>query len=442
MNLTDLSTFMRENGIVGAGGAGFPSYAKLNTKADTIILNCAECEPLLRLHRQLLAQKSFEILTALDEVAQAVGAERIIIAIKGSYTSTIEAVKASLPSFPKAEIGILQDVYPAGDEVVAIYGVTGRIVPPGRLPIEVGCIVYNVETMYNLYRALKEKKPVTHKYVTVGGAVRSPSTFRVPLGMTFDEVVALAGGPAIEDYAYISGGPMTGRLGSGLDTVNKTTNAILVLPQDHYVVMKRKTPVTISMKRAMSSCCQCQMCTDSCSRHLLGYPIQPHLFMRSATSGVTKDLTPYLNTAFCSQCGVCEMYACGQGLSPRTLIGEFKRSMSKNAIKPPQDIVPEGVNPDRDYRRISMSRLRARLGLERYNHKAPIMPDTITPAKVRIAMSQHIGAPAVPAVSVGDTVTEGQVIAGTESSKLGVNIHSSITGRVIGVNDRFITIEA
>lgn len=442
MNLTDLSTFMRENGIVGAGGAGFPSYAKLNTKADTIILNCAECEPLLRLHRQLLAQKSFEILTALDEVAQAVGAERIIIAIKGSYTSTIEAVKASLPSFPKAEIGILQDVYPAGDEVVAIYGVTGRIVPPGKLPIEVGCIVYNVETMYNLYRALKEKKPVTHKYVTVGGAVKSPSTFRVPLGMTFDEVVALAGGPAIEDYAYISGGPMTGRLGSGLDTVTKTTNAILVLPQDHYVVMKRKTPITISMKRAMSSCCQCQMCTDSCSRHLLGYPIQPHLFMRSATSGITKDLTPYLNTAFCSQCGVCEMYACGQGLSPRTLIGEFKRSMSKNGIKPPQDVVLEGVNPDRDFRRISMSRLRARLGLERYNHKAPIMPDIITPAKVRIAMSQHIGAPAVPAVSVGDTVTEGQVIAGTESSKLGVNIHSSITGRVIDVNDRFITIEA
>lgn len=442
MNLTDLSTFMRENGIVGAGGAGFPSYAKLNTKADTIILNCAECEPLLRLHRQLLAQKSFEILTALNEVAQAVGAERIIIAIKGSYTSTIEAVKASLPSFPKAEIGILQDVYPAGDEVVAIYGVTGRIVPPGKLPIEVGCIVYNVETMYNLYRALKEKKPVTHKYVTVGGAVKTPSTFRVPLGMTFDEVVALAGGPAIEDYAYISGGPMTGRLGSGLDTVTKTTNAILVLPQDHYVVMKRKTPVTISMKRAMSSCCQCQMCTDSCSRHLLGYPIQPHLFMRSATSGVTKDLTPYLNTAFCSQCGVCEMYACGQGLSPRTLIGEFKRSMSQNGIKPPQDVVLEGVNPDRDFRRISMSRLRARLGLERYNHKAPIMPDIITPARVRIAMSQHIGAPAVPAVSAGDAVTEGQVIAGTESSKLGVNIHSSITGRVIDVNDKFITIEA
>lgn len=442
MTLADLSTFMRENGIVGAGGAGFPSYAKLNKKADTIILNCAECEPLLRLHRQLLAKKTFEIMTALREVAQAVEAERVIIAVKGSYTSTIEAVKTYLDSFPMIELGILQDVYPAGDEVIAIYGTTGRVVPPGKLPIEVGVIVYNVETMYNLYCAMTDKAPVTHKYVTVGGAVEKPATYLVPLGMSFKELVKLAGEPTVEDYAYICGGPMTGRLAADSDVVTKTTNAILVLPKNHYVVMKRTTPVSMSMKRAMSSCCQCQMCTDLCPRHLIGYPIQPHLFMRSATSGATGDLEPYLNTAFCSQCGVCEMFACVQGLNPRTLIGEFKKGMGKNGVKLLKDVEAGEINPDRDYRRISMSRLRARLGLEQYNHKAPISEDVIVPGRVKILMSQHIGVPAVPSVKAGDMVEEGQIVGKIEDGKLGVNVHSSVRGRVLDVNDKFVLIEA
>ncbi|MBE5948023.1 MAG: NADH-quinone oxidoreductase subunit J [Lachnospiraceae bacterium] len=442
MTLADLSTFMRENGIVGAGGAGFPSYAKLNKKADTIILNCAECEPLLRLHRQLLAKKTFEIMTALREVAQAVEAEQVIIAVKGSYTSTIEAVKAHLDSFPMIKLGILQDVYPAGDEVIAIYGTTGRVVPPGKLPIEVGVIVYNVETMYNLYVAMTEKKPVTHKYVTVGGAVENPATYLVPLGMSFKEVVKLAGKPTVEDCAYICGGPMTGKLATDNDVVTKTTNAILVLPKNHYVIMKRMTPVSMSMKRAMSSCCQCQMCTDLCPRHLIGYPIQPHLFMRSATSGVTKDLEPYFNTAFCSQCGVCEMFACVQGLNPRTLIGEFKKGMGKNGVKLAKDVEAGGVHPDRDFRRISMSRLRAKLGLEQYNHKAPISEDVIAPRRVKIMMSQHIGVPATPFVKTGDKVEVGQVIGKIEEGKLGVNVHSSVAGKVLDVKDKFVLIEA
>ncbi len=174
MNINELKSILKNSGIVGAGGAGFPSYAKLNEKADTIVLNCAECEPLLKLHRQVMDKYAFEILSALETVRTVLGAKEIIIAIKPSYKAAVESVKAQLKSFKNAKIGLLPEVYPAGDEVVTIYEVTGRVVPPGKLPIEVGVIVYNVETMLNAYYAITEGKGVTHKYITVTGEVKTP----------------------------------------------------------------------------------------------------------------------------------------------------------------------------------------------------------------------------------------------------------------------------
>jgi len=321
MNITALSALMRENGVVGAGGAGFPSYAKLNEKADTIILNCAECEPLLKLHRQVLEKYAYEIISTLEIIAEAVGAEHVIIAVKGSYREAVEAVRAQLPVFKKTEIGLLPETYPAGDEVITIYETTKRVVPPGSLPIEVGVIVYNVETIYNVYRAMAEKEPVTYKYITIDGEVARPVTLKAPLGISYYELIELAGGATVKDPVLIGGGPMTGRIVSGYDTVTKTSNAVLVMPKDALIVRKKTTRIQTDMKRAMAACCQCQMCTDLCPRHLLGHPIEPHAFMRSASSGVTRDVTPYINTMFCSQCGLCEMFSCFQSLSPRTLIG-------------------------------------------------------------------------------------------------------------------------
>ena len=175
MNLTELSTLMQNAGVAGAGGAGFPSYAKLNAAADTIILNCAECEPLLKLHRQVLAKYANEILATLTVIADAVEADNIIIAVKPHYKEAVDAVKANLASYPKARIGLLPEVYPAGDEVVTIYETTGRVVKPGALPITVGVTVFNVETVYNIYRALHEAAPVTDKYITITGAVKNPA---------------------------------------------------------------------------------------------------------------------------------------------------------------------------------------------------------------------------------------------------------------------------
>ena len=442
MNINELGRIMRENGIVGAGGAGFPSYAKLNEKADTIILNCAECEPLLKLHRQVLEKYAFEIMTALTAVKEATQAERVIIAVKPAYKGAVDAVNANLGSFKDITIGYLPEVYPAGDEVITIYETTGRVVAPGAIPISVGCIVYNVETMLNLYFAMTADKPVTSKYITIAGEVKKPVTLKVTLGMTVNELVELAGGVTVNDPVYISGGPMTGRICNGYDVITKTSNAILVMPKDHYIVLKRSQSTKVNVKRAMASCCQCQMCTDLCPRHLLGHPITPHMFMRSVSSGTAQDIKPLLDTMFCSACGLCEMYSCGQGLSPRTLIGEYKGALRKNGVPVPKDAVLKPVAPYRNERRVPMERLTARIGLTRYDMPAPMVDEEVKADTVKIQLTQHIGAPAKAFVAVGDKVVVGQPIGGTDDDKLGVKIHATISGTVTDVNDRFVTIKA
>ena len=171
MDIKELSMVMQENGIVGAGGAGFPSYAKLNAQTETLILNCAECEPLLKLHRQLLETYAMEIVETFHMIGQAVGAKEMVIGIKRSYKKTIDALQSVLEEYPAVRLGLLEEVYPAGDEVVLIYELTKMVVPTGGLPIACGVTVYNVETVYNTYRAVTCGLPVVDKLVSIVGEV-------------------------------------------------------------------------------------------------------------------------------------------------------------------------------------------------------------------------------------------------------------------------------
>ena len=136
MQINELKAIAREFGIVGAGGAGFPAYAKMTDQADTVILNCVECEPLLKLHRQLLAAHREEILQMLEEVRTVLGAKEAVIGIKSEYTTTIRAVEEILGEYPNIRICSLKASYPMGDEVVLIYEATGRVIKPGGLPID------------------------------------------------------------------------------------------------------------------------------------------------------------------------------------------------------------------------------------------------------------------------------------------------------------------
>ena len=440
MNIKELSSILQENGIVGAGGAGFPTYAKLNENAETIILNCAECEPLLRLHRQLLEKNAREIVSTFHMMGQTMGSKDIVIGIKKAYKQAIEALNSVIGDYPGVRLGLLDEVYPAGDEVVLIYEVTGKVVRPGGLPIECGVAVFNVETVYNVYRAIQKNTPVVDKLVSVVAEVNNPVTVRVPLGCTIDEVVKLAGGQRIPNAVYFIGGPMMGRIGTGAEPVTKTTNAVLVLPEDHLIIQKKKRKASIDLKRAAASCCQCTMCTDLCPRNRLGHPIEPHKFMRAATCKDVQDTNIFVNTLFCSSCGLCEMYSCMQSLSPRSLMADYKAGLRAAGIRPPQDVTPKPVGEEREYRKVPMERLMARLDLTKYNKEAPLDNEVVDVKKVCILLSQHIGAPATAIVHVGDKVERGQMIA--EPSKgLSVAIHASISGTVTEVHDKYVVIE-
>lgn len=439
MEIKELQKILQENGVVGAGGAGFPTYAKLTDKADTILMNCAECEPLLKLHRQLLEKHAYEIMKTFELVRQTVDAGEAIIGIKKSYVQTVNALKQHIEEFPHMRIHLLEEVYPMGDEVVLIYEATGRVVRPGGLPIEQGVAVFNVETIYNAYRAIEKQKPVTDKYVSVVAEVSKPVTVRVPLGCTLDEVVAQAGNVTVKDPVYFVGGPMMGRIGSGSEPVTKTTNAILVLPKDHTIVTKKQRTSSIDLKRAASICCQCYTCTDLCPRNNLGHPINPALFMRAASNQDFRDLNPYLDAAFCSSCGVCEMYSCPQNLAPRSLLADMKGGLRKAGVRPPQGVQPKTVQESREYRKVPEERLMARLSLTKYDKDAPMDETLVAVPKVTINLSQHIGAPAQAIVKVGDQVTRGQMIA-QPANGLSVAIHATICGKVTEVTDRHIVI--
>ncbi|MCI9138668.1 MAG: NADH-quinone oxidoreductase subunit J [Lachnospiraceae bacterium] len=443
MEIQELKNIMRESGIVGAGGAGFPSYGKLDKRMETIVLNCAECEPLLRVHRQLLRKYAYEILEALDIIAEAVEAKKVIIAVKGVYRKTIEAVERAFTEKKRLcpmEIGALPEIYPAGDEVITIYEVTGKVVPPGKLPIDIGIGVFNVETIYNVYRAVFEKQPVTYKYLTIGGEVREPKTIKAPIGMKIEEAVKLAGGSLVEEPVYVHGGPMTGPLVSGEEVITKTSNAVLVFHKNHLVVQNKKRKNSISMKRAMASCCQCRMCTDLCPRNLLGHPIEPHEFMKAATSGVTRNIEPFLNTYYCSQCGICEMYACMQNLAPKSLIASYKMGLREKQVKPMENPSFTDVHPMRRERKVPMKRLIAKLGLTAYDKEAPLTEEMPMASFLKIPLGQHIGALAKPEVAKGDKVVTGQKIAGAMEDKLSVSYHAPMNGEVWEVTEHIIMI--
>lgn len=441
MGIDEIKAALKNAGVVGAGGAGFPAYGKLNSGADILLLNCAECEPLLQLHRKLLAQKSEEVISAFCEIGNALGVKRCVIGIKSAYKTTLDAIRPVAARYPNVEIKTLNEVYPAGDEVVLIYEATGRVVAPGALPITQGVIVFNVETLYNAYRALHGNMPVTDKLVTVTCEVAKPQTLLVPVGATVQEAVDYCGGATVRDPVFVSGGAMMGKIVSGGDVITKTTNAILVLPKDHTVVRQKRRNAVVDARRAQSACCQCHMCTDLCPRHLLGHPIDPSRFMRAVSNRNARDTEAYVNALYCSGCGLCEAFSCMQGLSPRVLLGVAKNELRKGGIKPsPQ--VPAPVASARAGRGVPVERLTARLGLAAYADADAPLGAVLPVTRVRVPLQMHIGAPAVPVVANGERVEKGQEIA-RPAEGLSVGVHAPIAGIAqLGGNEILITAQA
>ncbi len=430
---------VQESGIVGAGGAGFPAHVKINAKVEYVIANGAECEPLLYKDKELMRLEPEAVVEGIAKVMEITGATQGVVALKKKNEEAIPKYELILKKTKGIELFILGDFYPSGDEVILVVDVTGRNVPPGGLPLNVGCVVSNVETLMNITYALNDNTPVTDKYVTMCGAVKNPLTLKVPIGISLRELIDLSGGLTEPDCIFLKGGAMMGTAVTNLDDpITKTTAGYIALNKDHQLA-KRKTISYHSMERiGKSACDQCSYCTEFCPRYLVGHPIQPHRVMRSLQfSGPTFENESHWAIA-CIACGICGLYACPEDLSPHEICDQVKKELGKKGIRVQPPPVPVKSHPMQEYRRVPTSKLMHKLHLTPYDHPAHFEDLKYQPNQVTLPLKQHAGVPAESLVKVGQSVKKGQMIANVPEGKLGVPIHASISGQVIAVNGNIV----
>ncbi|MCX8037507.1 MAG: SLBB domain-containing protein [Candidatus Sumerlaeia bacterium] len=421
---------IRDWGVVGAGGAGFPTDIKYRRAVDTFIVNAAECEPLLHKDKELLLHFSDDFFAGLALAMERSGAREAIIGIKGKYRHVIEVLAPRLPKW--ARIHPLGDYYPAGDEFVLVYDVTGRVIPPGGLPLDVDAVVNNVETLVNLGR----RRPVTQKYLTVAGAVRSPATVCVPVGTSMRTAIDMAGGPAAEPYGILVGGAMMGKLAqSPDDPITKTVGGLIVLPEDHALLRWYRRDWKAINRLGKSACDQCVFCTERCPRYLLGHPIEPHKAMRALMFAPEKDML-IVGAPYCCECNLCSLFSCPENLDPKNVCVFDKQVVREAGLK--WTGKPRGVHPLMNARRPPVAKLIAKLGLRHFHNTGPYVDIAVRVERVILPLKQHVGAPSVPTVKVGERVKEGDLVAAVAQNAIGANIHASIDGVVTKVNGEVV----
>jgi len=426
-----------EAGVIGAGGAGFPTHKKLSGNFDTIIVNAAECEPLLAADRYVMRRFAHEIAFTLAALQRKTGAKRVVVGTKKKYEREIAALKGAF-----AEIGANFEIfgtgsfYPAGDEQVMIYEITGRTVPPGGIPLALGIVVLNVTTVFNIYGAL-HGEPVTEKFVTVTGEVERPVILKVPVGTSVTDCVAAAGGPKIDPWMVVRGGPMMGKHFNTKEaeslSIGKADGGLIVLPQSHPLPAFSRKPLKRMINEAKSACIQCSYCTELCPRYLIGHKMRPHRVMRSIATGTNQnDLADAL---LCCECGICEMFSCPMQLSPRRINTHVKGILRTNGVK----IEDQSIHPEytrmREYRRIAQKRFISRLELGKYDFHFDDAEE-YAPRSVSIPLKHGVGRPSEPVVAVGDEVRRGDIVASVPFGDVGCMVHASIDGVVTCADGR------
>jgi len=297
LSIPEIMVRIWDKGIVGMGGATFPTHVKMvfprGIKAECLIINGAECEPYVTADHRLMLEKGEEIMIGISIVKSAIGIEKAIIGIENNKPDGIENLQRISSRFPGITVQGLKVKYPQGSEKHLIKSLTGRAVPSGGLPIDVGIVVFNIGTMFAVYEAVQKNKPLIERIVTVTGkSLKNPSNFRVRIGTPVSELIKAAGGFPDNASKIIAGGPMMGKALNTLDVpVTKGMSGLLVLDD---IESKRK-PV--------QNCIRCTRCVTVCP---MG--IEPYLIM----SMVEKEKCEFLDDCHindCMECGSCS-YIC------------------------------------------------------------------------------------------------------------------------------------
>jgi Na+-translocating ferredoxin:NAD+ oxidoreductase RnfC subunit len=435
-----LPSTLKSMGVVGAGGAGFPTYVKAQATAEFLIANGAECEPLLHKDVEIMKHFSEQIISGMRLMMEATQARQGKFGVKSKNKDAADAIA---PHARQAgiEMVFLGDFYPSGDEYELVYTATGRLIPPAGIPIQVGCVVSNVETLYNVHEAV-QGRPVTRKFLTVSGAVKRPCSFWAPIGTPFRDLIAMAGGPTVDEIAIFVSGLMMGTLTFDAERpTTKTTCGLIILPKDHFLVRRNTQPVKVKSHIGKSACDQCSYCTEFCPRYLLGYDVQPHKVMRSLGFTLTGASNWNQWGELCCSCGLCTLYACPEDLFPKEACDQAKIDLRQAGIKFKQT-APVRVHPMKEYRRVPLDMLRQRLKVEQYEGPTPYRSEEAAPRTVRILRKQHTGQAAEIVVRSGDSLKRGDVVARVSGDALGADVHASIDGKVREVTEDWVEIEA
>ena len=292
LDADDILHAIREAGIVGMGGAAFPGNVKALSvmgNVDTLIANACECEPYITADDSLLRTDPEHVLMGMQILARVLKPNRLVLAVEDNKAEAIEKVNGLLNDFPGMELAVLPTRYPQGAEKQLIQSLTRREVPPGQLPVSVGCAVFNVSTFAAIYRAVRLGMPLIQRIVTISGeAIAEPQNFIVRIGTPFHDLIEVAGGLHDKTERVISGGPMMGVAQNDLAVpVIKATNSILCLLKDRNGAAEN--PV----------CLRCGKCVGVCPMRL-----HPLYMYRFTNAGKVEELKR-LNVTDCIECGSC-----------------------------------------------------------------------------------------------------------------------------------------
>ncbi|MGO3116456.1 electron transport complex subunit RsxC [Enterococcus pseudoavium] len=308
----DLLTAARTSGLVGIGGAGFPMHVKLQVKEetpiDTLVINGAECEPYITSDYRESLEYPERIIAGMQVIMKYLQIPHGIVGIESNKPKGLHILRQRLNELadedPKIDVMEIPSLYPQGAEKMLVYATTGRKIPPGKLPSEVGCLIMNISTISLFQRYLETGRPLTHKRVTVDGNVAEPKNVVVPIGTSIGEVIDFCGGLRSEPSKVVLGGPMMGISQYALELpITKQTNAITILSEAQHLPEE-------------SPCIRCGRCVEACPMLLL--PVQIERCTRNQDVAGLKRL----NVSACMECGCCA-YVCPAG---RRLVQSMKQA--------------------------------------------------------------------------------------------------------------------
>ena len=297
----EIVTVVREAGIVGMGGAAFPAYAKINSamgKVDKIIVNCAECEPFITANHRLLLEHGASVINGVKILLKALSVRTAFIAVEDNKMDAVQKLEELLGDSRMISVKVMKTKYPQGDERQLVYALTGQEIPAGKLPADVGCVIFNAETCAAIYKAFSTGMPSVSRVVTVDGdCIRRPKNLLVPVGTGASELIAFCGGLCRPPKKLVSGGPMMGAAQWDPDMpVTKSTSAVLVFSSR----FGRKNV-------AKPACIRCGRCVNHCPMHLM-----PMYIAQFSQKGDLKRAEEY-GAMSCVECGSCS-YNCPGGV--------------------------------------------------------------------------------------------------------------------------------